>query len=178
MKFLIATILLFIATVFGVDTVGFMVILDDEYYGAMACLPHEEIQKAFLYLCGDFNFKSFLLPVLDESTGLTVLASTQDPTKFVNIDSDGYLTLADTGYGFNETFEHPNLDKMTIAGTDTFHIVHLDGSGDDETFKIKITGDIPEGSTPINLGAIGVQTIIKRTKIGKEVHFNKFFKAK
>ena len=69
MKFLIATILLFIATVFGVDTVGFMVILDDEYYGEMACLPHEEIQKlsyiSVEILISNHFFFQFLMKVLD-----------------------------------------------------------------------------------------------------------------
>lgn len=175
MKLILATIFLFVTSIFA-DTVGLMAMLDESTFdGEMACLPHE-LLEAFLYLCGDYNYKSFLLPTTQDD-GLTWLATLNEPKKYVNVDSDGFLVLADTGYGFNETFSRLNLQHLVIDGEDTFYVVE-NSAGPEGTYKIKVSGDIPDGGIPINLGQIGVESYSRRNRLGQELHFNRFTKIK
>lgn len=175
MKLILATIFLFIASIFA-NTVGLMAMLDGSTFnGKMTCLP-QELLDAFLYLDGTYNYNSYLLPTTQDN-GLTWLATLNEPKTYVNVDSDGFLVLADTGYGFNDTFSRPNLQHIVIGGKDTFYVVE-NTAGPEGTYKIKVSGDIPDGGVPINLGQIGVATFFRRNRLGQELDFNKFTKVK
>ncbi|RCK65633.1 hypothetical protein Cantr_01378 [Candida viswanathii] len=164
MKFYFATILLSVGTALA-DTVGFQVKMLGQYNQEMVCLPVDSSSDR-LYVPGNYDSYMFLDPIVDEESGLTTLATLEDTPKYVNVDSDGFLVLDDTGYGFNDTFESPNLQNIFINGLDTFYLVK-----NNDSYSIKVLEEQPEGSIPINLGQTGVASMIKRNRLGQELHF-------
>lgn len=173
MKFAFTTLFFTIGAALA-DTVGLMVTLDNDFYGEMACFSNQGDDNR-LYPCNDFDFRMFLEPITDSDSGLTVLATVAQPTRYVNVDSEGFLVLDDKGYGFNDTFERPNLQNVSINDIETFYLVQI-GSGDSVRYDIKVLEEAPEGGIPVTFGEIGVATIIKKNKLGQELHFNKFIK--
>ena len=164
MKFAFATLLFTIGTAIA-NSVGLMVILDDEdLYGQMACLPKQG-EDDRLYASNDFDGFMFLDPITDPESGLTVLVSVAQPTRYVNVDSEGYLVLADKGYGFNDTFENPNLQNVSINDIETFYLVPRE-FGDSVRYDIKVLEEAPEDGTPISLGQIGVAIEVKANGLG------------
>lgn len=156
-------------------TIGFQVKLQDSNDGQMVTLPMDgEGDK--LYTPGNYYWTLFLSPTTNSETNLTTLATDTTPTKYVNVDENGFLVLADTGYGFTDDFSRPNLQNVEINGIETFYLVEAT-SGDSTTYNIKVLSEAPESGIPINLGQIAVATYIKRNRLGQELHFNKFIRS-
>lgn len=173
MKFAFTTLFFTIGSAFAY-TIGFQVKLQDSNDGQMLILPLDgEGDK--LYTPGDYYWTLFLAPTTNSETNLTNLATITSPTKYVNVDENGFLVLADTGYGFTDDFSNANLQNVAINGIETFYLIEST-SGDSTTYNIQVLSEAPEGGNAINLGAIEVLSYSKRNRLGQELHFNKFIR--
>ena len=100
-----------------------------------------------------------LVPKSDQQTKLITLASDYDSEKFVNVDSNGFLVLADKGYAFDRI----DNGNIFINNADTFYLVKADDKSEkDALYNIKVLGTVPDGSTPVNIDVATVTFAVKR----------------
>ncbi|EER31174.1 predicted protein [Candida tropicalis MYA-3404] len=100
-----------------------------------------------------------LVPKSDQQTKLITLASDYDSEKFVNVDSNGFLVLADKGYAFDRI----DNGNIFINNADTFYLVKADDKSEkDALYNIKVSGTVPDGSTPVNIDVSTVTFAVKK----------------
>lgn len=100
-----------------------------------------------------------LVPKSDQQTKLITLASDYDSEKFVNVDSNGFLVLADKGYAFDRI----DNGNIFINNADTFYLVKADDKSEkDALYNIKVLGTVPDGSTPVNIDVSTVTFAVKK----------------
>lgn len=114
-----------------------------------------------LYISNKSSWDSdhYLVPKTDQQSKLITLASDHDSEKFVNVDSNGFLVLADKGYAFDRI----DNGNIFINNADNFHLVKADDKSEkDALYNIKVLGTVPDGSTPVNIDVATVTFIVKK----------------
>lgn len=158
MKFTYAAVLASLGSAFA--KVLLLAHLKESTEYVYVALPNDnKDDRLYISNKSSWDFGYCLVPKSDQQTKLITLASDYDSEKFVNVDSNGFLVLADKGYAFDRI----DNGNIFINNADTFYLVKADDKSEkDALYNIKVLGTVPDGSTPVNIDVSTVTFAVKK----------------